>query len=392
VNKYFQKLQSIFESGEDFSFLHTSSNVPYSSTNSFLSSVVDHKISAEHFSEFESVMQKNKSYFGYFGYELKNDLEDLSKGREFFIKTPNLQLYAFKKNEKFSSDKFKFGSKKLKPPKIKYLKSNMTKGEYIEKVNFIRQKIIAGDIYQANLTRKFYGEFEGDVNALDIFVELSKISPAPYSSFIKFGDTYIISSSPELFVKLDNKGKAVTCPINGSLPKGQSKELSESKKDMAENLMITDLMRNDFSRVCKSGSVKVEGLFETSEFETITHMHSTISGELREGEGALSLIKNSFPPGSMTGAPKIMAMEICSELEQYKRGIYSGILGYIGENGEAEFSVVIRTLIIQGDRFEFQVGGGIVYDSNPEKEWEETMTKAKAIAKALNIESDIAGL
>jgi para-aminobenzoate synthetase component 1 len=269
----------------------------------------------------------------------------------------------------------------------------MTKAEYLNKVNKIQDYIKAGDIYQANLTRKFYGEFSVSVDPFNIYCELNRISPAPYSAFLKINDLFIISSSPELFIRVDNDGNAITCPIKGSAAKGQGKELSLSEKDRSENLMITDLMRNDFSRSCIPGSVKVENLFEVSEFENISHMYSTITGKLADKHNSIELIKNCFPPGSMTGTPKIHAIEICSELEKHKRGVYSGALGYFNLAPDAktisEFSVVIRTILIQGNKFEFQVGGGIVYDSQPEKEWQETMLKAQAISEVLGISNEI---
>lgn len=397
MSKYLDILKEASGSGKDFAFLHSSATTPYSDGRSIIATNVSGNISADSFDPLERSLSCDRdkfenAWFGYLSYDLKNKLEDLTQDKDFFINYPLLQFNSFRNVAVFESQNILSGFEPYSVPEISYIKSNMTKDEYLGKLLKIKELISKGDIYQANLTRKFYGEFASEPDAFSIFAKLSQISPAPYSSYMKFGDLHIISSSPELFLKIDEEGNSVTCPIKGSSGKGEKTELESSEKDMAENLMITDLMRNDFSRSCESGSVKVEGLFETSSFETITHMHSTVSGKLKQGEIALSLTKNCFPPGSMTGAPKIMAMEVCSELEKYKRGIYSGALGYFGGDGSAELSVVIRTIIIQGNKFEFQVGGGIVYDSDPEKEWQETMTKAKAIAETLGMFEEIKAL
>jgi para-aminobenzoate synthetase component 1 len=322
-------------------------------------------------------------------------LENLSQTEEGFINLENLDFTIFREKSEFSLPSYdqyaKHLLKEYKTPDIKFIKSNMTKSEYLDKLVTVKSHIINGDIYQANLTRKFYGEFAKPIDPLAIFAKLNDLSPAPYASFIKSGEYYIISSSPELFIELDEAGRVMTCPIKGSSSSGDENKLklSESFKDKAENLMITDLMRNDLSRSCVTGSVKTEDLFATEGFKTINHMYSKIVGQLKKDQNILTLLKNIFPPGSMTGAPKIMAMEICNELEKNRRGVYSGCIGYIAPNGSAKLSVVIRTLIIKGNKFEFQVGGGIVYDSDPELEWQETMTKASAIANTLGVKDQI---
>lgn len=394
MDKNIKALKKMLGKNEDFVFLCSSASAPYSEGESILAYDKVEEVSGNNFELLENKLSNNRdkfdnSWFGYLSYDLKNRLESLRADKDFFISYPKIQFSKFKSVSNFRSESALEGFGDLSIPKVKYLKSNMTKQDYLEKVIKIKRLIRKGDLCQANLTRKFYGEFEGDIKHFDIFLKLSRNSPAPYSAFMKFDDLYIVSSSPELFLKVDSKGRAVTCPIKGSSGKGEEKELSKSVKDRAENLMITDLMRNDFSRSCKTGSVKVEGLFKTSSFKTINHMHSTVKGALKSGDTAFSLTKNCFPPGSMTGTPKIMAMEVCSELEDCKRGIYSGALGYFGGDGSVDLSVVIRTIIIKGDKFEFQVGGAIIYDSDPEKEWQETMIKASAIAKTLGVTKDI---
>ncbi len=196
-----------------------------------------------------------------------------------------------------------------------------------------------------------------------------------------------------MFLKIDADGRMAARPIKGTAPRhadpaqdeASREALAASGKDRAENLMIVDLMRNDFSRSSIPGSVKAERLFEVTSHTGIHHMASTVTGQKAPGLSTLEAIMHCFPPGSMTGAPKITAMNLCSALEQDARGVYGGAIGWLGGDGSAELSVVIRTLIVSGDRFEFQVGGGIVSDSAPQREWMETMDKSRGILKALGL-------
>ncbi len=390
-----RNIKNLISSDKNFALLHTGKFVPYSDKNSFLLSDENDLVRGSDLDVLEKKIKnsRGKYLFGWLGYGLKNKLEKLPEDKDFFIKNDDVNFSEFSQKENYEPGELQkilseYSAGNYKKPEVKYVRSDMSKAEYLDKIKTIRGRIERGDVYQANLTRKFYGEFEGDVNAFALFAKLSVLSPAPYSVFYKVGETYIISSSPELFLKVDGEGNAVTCPIKGSARAGAQGELSVSGKDQSENLMITDLMRNDLARACEAGSVKVRGLFETSSFKNISHMHSTIVGKLKEGNTSFDLIKAIFPPGSMTGAPKIQAMKLCSELEGIKRGIYSGILGLINED-ICQFSVVIRTIIIQGNKFEFQVGGGIVYDSSPESEWQETMIKASAMAEVLGVSKEI---
>ncbi len=277
--------------------------------------------------------------------------------------------------------------------RVKNIESNFTKDEYIRQVNYIKKRIREGDLYQVNLTRKFYGElaYSPDIKAL--FSELCGVSPTPYSALIADGNKFILSSSPERFLSIDNNRNIITTPIKGSSARYMDsskdnlsrKRLVESEKDKAENLMITDLMRNDLSRICKAGSVRVDGLFNVTSHAKIHHMSSNISGKLAQGTAIKDVLAATFPPGSMTGAPKVKAMEMITDLEKYKRGIYSGAIGWFGGDGSADLSVVIRTLIIEGNKFEFQVGGAITHYSDAMDEWEETIIKARPILEILGI-------
>jgi aminodeoxychorismate synthase component I len=391
-------------------FLYSGARYKHSGRFSYLAFAAEDSVQAADFVEFEQRLKTQKtemldSWFGYLGYELKNNLEKVfTETKDSFINLPALHMVKYnnvlrfdhqeKSIECFSKDEESLKNllrdvviKAEKPPQISNFASNMSKTEYLRKASKIIEEIYAGTIYQANLTRKFYGNISGDKFA--VFRKLSEISPAPYSAFLKFGDKYIISSSPERFLRIETNGEIDTRPIKGSLAKGgQSEDLYNSTKDRAENLMIVDLMRNDLAKSAIAGSVKVESLFDVTSYRTIHHMSSTIKAQKKPELSNVDVVKNAFPAGSMTGAPKIKAIEICDQLEKQKRGVYAGAIGYFAGDGSADFSVVIRTIIIDNDRFELQVGGGIVADSSPEGEWQETLDKASAMAQSLGIAQD----
>ena len=352
----------------------------------------------ESLKEFAQKLTSNKHkftncWFGFLGYGLRDKFEKLERSRNSYITLPDLFMMKFRNilifnhlSQTITSSCDSIAGSLRKDPVVKpqddvvsEIKSNMTDTEYLAKVKTILEKIRAGELYQCNLTRKFYGEFTEIPNALSLFKKLSDISPAPYSAYIKFGDKAIISASPEKFLTVEN-GIATTTPIKGTLSSSRPvSELANSEKDKAENLMIVDLMRNDLSRECDD--VKVDKLFEITSYAKYHHISSTISGKLRTS--ALAVTESCFPPGSMTGAPKIQAIKLANKLEKIERGVYSGAIGYFGGDGSCDLSVVIRTLIIDGNKFEFQVGSGIVADSVPEKELEEIYVKASAIFEIL---------
>ena len=273
------------------------------------------------------------------------------------------------------------------------LTSNLTRESYEAAVNRTVAAIHAGAFYQANLTRKFWGTFADAPDAATLFAMLCAASPAPYSAFIRHGGQAILSSSPECFLTIEANGRITTRPIKGSARRGATASADEtvraaltaSEKNHAENLMITDLMRNDLSRVCEPGSVEVAEQSGLYSYATIHHLISTVIGQKRADTTIPDVLRACFPPGSMTGAPKIAAMRWCEQEEQIERGVYSGAIGWM--NAQAcDFSVVIRTILLEGARFEFQVGGGIVADSTPADEWRETIAKARGICAALGIE------
>ncbi len=270
------------------------------------------------------------------------------------------------------------------------LKSNFSKAAYMEAIEKAKEYIRRGDIYQVNLSQRFEVELKAPPFAL--YSRLRKINPAPFSSYLGFADTVIASSSPERFL-LKRGGYIETRPIKGTRPRGRDafadammeKELLASPKDASEHVMIVDLERNDLGKICEYGSVKVSELSILEKYSTVFHLVSTVSGKLKNGIGPIDCIQAAFPGGSITGAPKIRSMEIIEELEPVKRSVYTGAIGYISFDGGMDTSIVIRTFVINGGRAYFQVGGGIVADSDPEKEYEETIHKASGLFSSLGI-------
>ncbi|HAQ33842.1 MAG: aminodeoxychorismate synthase, component I [Maricaulis sp.] len=270
------------------------------------------------------------------------------------------------------------------------------KAKYLQSCHAILDHIRAGDIYQTNLSQPFAGRLgEGDT-PLDLFRRLTADSPAPHGAYLRLPDgRVVISNSPERFVRLED-GVAQARPIKGTRPRGATpeadaalvRELAESEKDRAENLMIVDLMRNDLSRVCAPGSVEVPELFKVESFANVHHLVSTVTGQLAEGRDGLDLLAAAFPPGSITGAPKLRAMDILSAQEGAPRGAYCGALGWIGDRAQTmDFNVMIRTLTLEEEDGGWAVsgrsGGAITIGSDPEEEYAETMAKASALKKAI---------
>ena len=266
--------------------------------------------------------------------------------------------------------------------------SNFIKEDYKKAVTKLKEYIISGDVYIANMTQRFWCYNEEE--SFDIYKKLRSINKAPFSAYLNFEDFQIISSSPERFIQVF-KNKAHTRPIKGTKPRGHNVEEDEknklelinSEKDKAELLMVVDLERNDFSKVCKPHTVKVTENFKLEEYATVFHLVSTVQGELKENVSSVRCIKECFPGGSITGTPKIRSMEIIEELEGVKRNIYTGSIGYFDFRGNCDFNIVIRTIIKKDNKAFFGVGGGITYDSIEEDEYNETLDKAKALMRVL---------
>ncbi len=258
------------------------------------------------------------------------------------------------------------------------LSSNMTDSEYLEKVKQIKTEIKAGNVYQVNLTREYSLELK-EVNDLDLYLKLRSASPNPYGCYFKTPFLSILSSSPEEFLYVEKK-HIRTRPIKGTLPKNI---FDIDPKNQAENIMIVDLERNDLGRICKTGTIQAKKLLEIESYKYLNHVVSTIEGELKDNIKLKEIFEAMFPSGSITGAPKISAMQIIDKVEPTKRGAYTGSFGYIKADGTMNFNILIRTIFVQDGKIIFNVGGGIVADSSPEGELEEINLKAKGIMSAL---------
>lgn len=340
-------------------------------------------------------------WVGYLGYSMRDESQ---RGNDAVVSLPDFWLTRYAKLFRFDHEKkiieeFGRGQTKTNSPKVEknievtYVGSTMERAEYESIVRETVERIHAGDFYQANITRKFYGAFTALPDSWRIFERLCTASPAPYSAYIRHGDVAILSSSPECFLTIADDGSVISRPIKGSAARDTDPALlAASDKNQAENLMIVDLMRNDLSKVSEPGSVEVLEQSGIYSYATVHHLVSTVRAKKRTDIEVYDTVRACFPPGSMTGTPKRAAVKWCTEKERYERGVYSGAIGWFTKN-TCDLSVVIRTLIIKGDRFEFQVGGGIVAQSDPKDEWQETLVKARGIAKALGIaEEDLAAL
>ena len=264
----------------------------------------------------------------------------------------------------------------------------MTRADWVQRVVRAKEYIAAGDIYQVNLTHTLSSPWHE--NAGPLYPCLRAASPAPFSCFLRLGDTTVLSASPECFLHIDGR-RVVTRPIKGTRPRSQdpeadnaaARDLLASAKERAELTMITDLERNDLGQVCDYGSVKATALCALESFAHVHHLVSTVEGELRPGISAVQALRACYPGGSITGAPKKRAREIIAELEPSPRGIYTGAIGFFGCDGRAAFNIAIRTLVVRDGTATFGVGAGIVADSDPEAEYDETMHKAAGLFAAL---------
>ncbi|MSP33374.1 MAG: anthranilate synthase component I family protein [Rickettsiales bacterium] len=417
-------------SAESWIFLYSSLSSEIKNSRSIIALFPQKELILDNLAQLQNALNPHKSWLGYISYEAYKDKSATEKS---FINLPKIWLLNFSLILEFDHDKKtleahfskqeqlaevlnyqttfveekskiknyipNFSTENNAPNfsdkniQITNFVSNFSDDEYLREVEDIKNMIQCGDFYQANLTRKFFGNIniEKQKDFFSLFLELDKTSPANYSSFIKLRDNFIISSSPELFLSIKN-GEIISRPIKGTAPRSNDlkqdqenkKNLQNSDKERAENLMIVDLVRNDLSKVCKAGSVMVKNLFHITSYKTLHHMSSEISGKISNEFNIIDAVQSCFPAGSMTGAPKIKAMEIIAQKEKINRGIYSGALGYF-KGDEVNLSVVIRTLICQKNKFEFQVGGAITFDSVARTELEETEIKAQAIKKVLGI-------
>ncbi len=348
--------------------------------------------------------------FGYFSYDLKNEIEDLRSenfdglkfpGLYFFqpelvitLKGHELEIHS-RANEQLDPVVQEIGSCSPDPRALTAsfrMQQRITEQEYLASVERIRQHIHRGDIYEMNFCMEFFAE-HAECDPCLLYERLNEISQTPFSAFCRFGDKYLACASPERFLKKTGK-KLVSQPIKGTAPRGASEKedeilklrLRSDKKEQSENVMIVDLVRNDLSRVCTSGTVKADELFGIYTFRQVHQMISTVSGELRDDVHVVDAIKNMFPMGSMTGAPKVRAMQLIEQYERTKRGLFSGAVGYITPGGDLDLNVVIRSILYNASEkyLSFSAGSAITANCNAEKEYEECMLKAKAMFEVLS--------
>jgi len=327
---------------------------------------------------------------GYLGYELHRFLEDSPISTADDIGLPDHWLGLYDKAIVFDHHPHTAGYSIGNTPAKADLISSFSKPDYIQAVERVKEHIAAGDVYQVNLSQRFSVRMEMD--PWELYLLLRERNPAPYAAYINAGDFQIISSSPECFLTFDPISRVVTTrPIKGTRPRSAdpaedrrlAQELESSAKDMAENIMIVDLERNDLGRVCEFGSVSVPELAMIESYPTVHHLVSTVTGRLRDDCDAVDLLTATFPGGSITGAPKIRVMEIIAELEPVRRGVYTGSIGCLGFDGSVNLNIAIRTAVVKDGMCHFHVGGGIVADSDPEAEYQETLDKGRAFLEVL---------
>ncbi|MDZ4667383.1 MAG: anthranilate synthase component I family protein [bacterium] len=345
--------------------------------------------------------------FGYLTYDLKNQLENLQSKHPdgigfaplFFFAPQHLILIDQHGQLMVMSEEGDRIMKEIEAIELKQfrsepidMKARVSKENYLEKVGQIKEHILEGEVYELNYCVEFYAE-QTQIDPLQTYFSIQQISPTPFACFFKHENKFLISASPERFIR-KSLNKLYSQPIKGTVRRSidpvedaaQVEELKNSEKEKAENLMIVDLVRNDLAKSSEVGSVEVDELYGIYSFKQVHQMISTVSSTIIDGIHPADAIEHAFPMGSMTGAPKVMAMKLIEELEQSKRGLYSGSVGYFAPNEDFDFNVVIRS--IQYNAYQkyvnFEVGSAITHDSNPEKEYEECLLKAQAMLQALN--------
>lgn len=319
-------------------------------------------------------------YIGYFGYELRSDCgSPVSHASPF----PDAMLMRIGSGNTRQA---------LQPTKIiAKPQPRLTHTEYLDRIRQCIAHLREGEAYELCLTTQL--DLETEIPALRYYKALRRLNPAPHSAWLRFNDLEIACSSPECFLRIDRHGRIESRPIKGTVPRGQTPqedarlrhELATNPRYRAENLMITDLVRNDLGRVAQPGSVQVPALMKVESYSTVHQLVTTVAAQLRPGTTVVDCLRAAFPGGSMTGAPKLRAMEILDRLEPCARGIYSGSIGYIGFDGSADLNIVIRTAVFHNGRVSIGTGGAILAQSDPNAEWEEAQLKATALLRAFAV-------
>ena len=355
--------------------------------------------------------QKNDWLFGHLGYDLKNETEKLFSENYDALQFPDLFFFQpetviyIKPNSLvvvvesiqnngaaiFSAINNIQPEEKTTPSELPALQTKFSKSDYLAAVEKIKEHIAQGDFYEMNLCMEFFAK-DAALQPFSVFNKLNKINAAPFSALYKNGTQYLICSSPERFL-MKEADTLMSQPIKGTTKRGTNEaddalkelQLQNDEKERAENVMIVDLVRNDLAKSCVAGSVEVEELFKVYTFNQVHHLISTIKGNLKQNVSGIAAIKNAFPMGSMTGAPKVMVMQHIEQYEKTRRGLYSGSVGYFTPQGNFDFNVVIRSILFNQAKsyVSFQVGSAITFDSVAEKEYDECMLKADAMMKAL---------
>ena len=374
----------------------------------FTSIQTDAEHAFEKLKEYQTITQDY--LFGYISYDVKNASENLTSTnvddlgfaelfffqpqKILFIKDNRVEFrYLSMVEDEIDTDFKAICDIVLKPQNTNIskekieIRSRISKKDYLKKVDKILEYIHKGDIYEVNFCQEFYAE-NTSINPLDIYEDLNTISEAPFATFLKIDHQFLLCASPERYLKKEGR-KIISQPIKGTAKRFKNRledqkiatALSKDTKERSENIMIVDLVRNDLSKSAKKGSVQVEELCKVSSFKQVHQMISTVVSEIKDDVHLVDVIKDTFPMGSMTGAPKISAMKIIESLEETKRGLYSGTVGYFTPNGNFDFNVVIRSILYDAEKkyLSFSVGSAVTAKSSPEKEYEECLLKAKAM-------------
>ena len=421
IEAFKQKLLSWAQQFDDVVWLDSNSkylknNQKYASYDAVLAVDAFTAIQTDYLNAFDKLKEyyttTNDWIFGYLTYDLKNDTEALKSNNDDALDFPDLyffqpkKLFLIKGNsvetlflkavdyeldidllhiEKSNNPTIEQSSKPIK------IKLKIHKEEYFQKVTQMLSHINRGDIYEANFCQEFYAK-NTIIQPLETYIKLNTISKPPYATFLKIRNNYLLSASPERYIKKVGT-KVISQPIKGTAKRDEDhimdsilkNDLISDEKERSENIMIVDLVRNDLSQTAIKGSVKVEELCKIYTFDQVHQMISTIVSEVAQNINPIDIIKSTFPMGSMTGAPKISAMKIIENLEETKRGLYSGSVGYITPNGDFDFNVVIRSILYNETKkyVSYSVGGAITAKSDPLKEYEECLVKAKAMRTVL---------
>lgn len=353
-------------------------------------------------------ISENEWMFGHFGYELKNEIEKLHSSHpdgigfadlHFFVpeivielKENCVTIFCEENAEAIYIAIQKCSTVLATVNQAVSIKNRISKADYINTIQQLQQHILLGDCYEINFCQEFYSE-NAIIDPLSVYHKLLRVSPNPFAALYKAGDKYCICASPERYIKKVGN-KLVSQPIKGTSKRNlfnkeedefNKKYLTDNEKEKSENVIVVDLVRNDLSRICKEGTVKVDELFGVYSFPQVHQLISTVSGELDEDTHWVDIIKATFPMGSMTGAPKKRVMELIEKYEKTKRGLFSGSIGYLKPNGDFDFNVVIRSIFYNASTnyLSFNAGSGITYHSNAEKEYEECLMKASAMMQVL---------